>query len=283
MPIGEGSTGDMGLGPTNGEMLSQEFSPEDIQTLLGGVLPEPVSNDRGHSDFSVGASSKNVPTLESQDNDSDRMAARTERKRKLEKKRRSDVNRQFAELQATLRGIESDDPNQVSGLPSYSPSNRVDLIGRTISLLKFMHGERKRLKSDVKDLEDRLERAQKAGEEAAAKAKDAVMAPQAMGNNKVVMMVPMLIGGGNNSAGGGVSMMQPWMPNPMGPPDGNNTGTQAAMPPSWMPSAGTVPWIMAPGTPMIPPGGSGDGKPSEGKKKAPPEAPATQGNLAHCA
>lgn len=124
---------------------------------------------------------------------------RIERKRKLEKQRRSDINRQFALLQDTVASIESSDDisseQLMLGVGTYSPSNRVELIARTIHLLNYLNDSRKKQRSDIEGLQERLEASKKAGEEAAAKAKEKFLSPQVVadssgnGNQMVVMVV----------------------------------------------------------------------------------------------
>jgi len=263
--------------PSQVAMSGHDFTPEDIQALLGGVVPDSVSASDPDPVDSVFTPSSGPPATD----EDTRNQARIERKRKLEKQRRSDVNKQFSELQGALRRLESEDPEEVRGLPAYTPSNRVDLIARTVALLHHLHDNNKRRKAEIADLKQQLERSTQAGEETASKLKDAMMAPQVMGNNKVMMMVPMLIGG-DSTTGAAVPMMQPWMPGfnmgASGSRDGyadpaSTTSSQrpAVMP--WMPPA--MPWVMQPS-----PSAGGTG--TDGKHAASVKEPA-QGNLAHCA
>lgn len=311
--------------PSQIAMTGHDFSPEDIQDLLGGVLSEDDPHPPGyhhHQDHAEApeprtalSNSSNNTNEESDDTTTGtssttalqqqaRALARTERKRKLEKQRRSDVNKQFTELSALLRVIETEAPDQVQGLPAYSPANRVDLIARTVSLLKKLHTSHKKLKVDHQDLEEQLENAKKAGEETAAKLKESIMAPHAMGNNRVMMMVPMLIGSDNTSNGpaGGppaaVPMMQPWMPSPFAMPQsssqpantaaGSSSSSSAAGAMPWMMPQTAMPWMMQPhhmanmmSAMPSPPSASGvstdkgTDSPNSNKKVA--------GNLAHCA
>jgi hypothetical protein len=266
--------------PSHIAMTGHDFSPEDIQALLGGVLPEESLLQETHS--GEGAATSTANTM-----------VRTERKRKLEKQRRSDVNLQFGLLQDTLRLIETEEPEQVHGLPAYSPSNRVDLIARSVALLQNLHTSAKRRKVQIEDLERQLLIAKQAGEDTAAKLKESMMAPQAMGNNKVMMMVPMMIGGEQGAA----TMMQSWMPGFTMPPAlGNTTEHTTATPASQsMNSAASqmqqqmMPYMMPPSAMMQ--GMQGWSMPSmpsgvnanEQKQASSDAAKPLGGNLAHCA
>jgi hypothetical protein len=145
------------------------------------------------------------------------------------------VNKQFHELTALLRRLETEDPDEFNHLPPYSPSNRVELMDRTVRLLSTLYDRNKKRKVQIADLKSRLEASQKAGEETAAKLKEAMMAPQNVGGNRVMMMVPMLInapsaGGGQGGAAAAtvaasaaegpqtVMPFQPWMSSFMGMP-----------------------------------------------------------------
>lgn len=200
------------------------FSPEDIHHLLGDVLGDDDDDDEddGHSDPDNGGNQYSLHNIhhpssgkrqrlmmegdiaEGMGNPSDvsvKAVIRTERKRTREKQRRSDVNKQFQELTALLRRLETEDPDEFSNLPPYSPANRVELMGRTVQLITVLYDRSKKRKGEIADLQQRLEAAQKAGEETAAKLKEAMMAPQNVGQNKVMMMVPMLINTGVGPAG----------------------------------------------------------------------------------
>jgi hypothetical protein len=251
------------------------FSPEDIHHLLGDVLGDEEDDDdedEGHSDqgnnggnhYSLhnihhpnsGKRQRSSALMMEGDMDegignpsnvNDKSVIRTERKRTREKQRRSDVNKQFQELTGLLRRLETEDPDEFSNLPPYSPANRVELMGRTVQLITVLYGRSKKRKLEIADLQQRLEAAQKAGEETAAKLKEAMMAPQNVGGNKVMMMVPMLINTGAAHAGApstgdgsqqqhataafpaasaaAAMSYQPWMSNFMGMP----TEAQAMM------------------------------------------------------
>jgi hypothetical protein len=272
-------------------LADHDFSPEDLNALLGGVLdhhdescPTPFHQESLSSNVASGPSSSRGCTplgnskasdhaqkfgteiVEvgssrlSEDGDDDKVVDRTERKRYREKQRRVDVNKQFVELTACLRQVESEfDSEELrsAALPSvFSPSNRADLLARTVALMNALHQCCKRRKTEVDTLKADLENAKKAGEEAAAKLKESIMAPQNVGGNRVMMMVPMMIG--NDGQTGMMPMMNPWgmnmpqafMPMPSNQTaalnsgdcrnDGMNSGLQGKQPSSDVQSSSTT-------------------------------------------
>ena len=288
------------------------LSPEDIQELLGGVLEDchpsaaDESGEHHHQHYASINDSENNDISSANNNDghipSDvRAAARSERKRSREKQRRSDVNKQFATLTDMLRQIETSHKDlfatPVWTDASFSPTNRVELIARTIHVLQTLEQSHKRQKTAMRDLEQQLEQAKKAGEEAAAKAKESMMAPMPTGQNQVVMMVPMLIGGGAAPTGAAAATPAPMPFMPMAPPPAStNTSAAAAASTSEVPAAAAaagmpaMPWMMPPtmtpwgmamptvtAPPPAPPAST-----EESKQPASSESTTTS-NLAHCA
>ena len=150
--------------------------------------------------------------------DSTKNHARSERKRSREKQRRTDVNKQFGELTEVLKRIESEEQqlqqeralreeqpegtktNQPSRmvLPPFSPTNRVDLIARTIAHLERLSHVTKKQIQEVLKLEEQLKTAQKAGEDMAQKLKDAVFNHQYPQNGTMMMNGMMGNGMGSN-------------------------------------------------------------------------------------
>jgi len=128
---------------------------------------------------------------------------RSERKRSREKQRRSDVNTQFSDLTALLKKIESEDaPSDesrkafISELSTTSANNmnRVDLIGKTISVLNRIHNENSKRKRTIDELNEELKVTKKRADEATTKLQQQQSQPS--GNVKsdhVMMMVPMMI------------------------------------------------------------------------------------------
>lgn len=143
--------------------------------------------------------------------------ARSERKRSREKQRRSDVNKQFSDLTHLLQRIDAEDVNAddlnngaTCNRVTFNPSNRVDLIARTIVLLERLHEANKRRKIEISSLQQQLDEAKKAGEDTAAKLKEAMLAPAGQPTNKpVMMMVPMMMS--SDSSGAPVPVMNPFM------------------------------------------------------------------------
>ncbi|VEU41635.1 unnamed protein product [Pseudo-nitzschia multistriata] len=116
---------------------------------------------------------------------------RSERKRSREKQRRNDVNRQFAELTEVLKNIEreaqemgrNDDAyGSVSTMmaiaASTGPTNRVDLIARTIVHLERLNRTAKKQRLEISSLQEQLERTKKSGEDMAEKLKDVMFNQQ---------------------------------------------------------------------------------------------------------
>lgn len=116
---------------------------------------------------------------------------RSERKRSREKQRRTDVNKQFAELTEVLKMIEREAQEQELKEDSYAsvstmiaiaastgPTNRVDLIARTIAHLERLNRAAKRQRTEIRALKDELECTKKAGEEMAEKLKDMMFSQQ---------------------------------------------------------------------------------------------------------
>lgn len=288
--------------PSHIAMTGHDFSPEDLQDLLGGVLGDPHPGDSSADLHSLGGAHSDLGD--------DKAVARTERKRSREKQRRCDVNRQFSELTAVLRRIEAE-AEELRAPTLYSPNNRADLIARTASLLNQLHESNKRRKQEITQLQEELQQTKKAGEETAAKLKESMMTPQNMGGNKMLMMVPMMIGGdggatpANMGAFGGGQGMSFMMPPP---PEQQSRTSVASYAQSLAPSsdqataAGAMqghPWGMMPPWMMqhmvMPPsfmGGaastvtttSPNGANVGGDQKAASDSSAPVGsNLAHCA
>ena len=100
---------------------------------------------------------------------------RSERKRTREKQRRSDVNSQFSTLTELLQRVEgydlesdvSDDEDDTEtkkrkinsvGVLNVAPSNRVDLIARTISVMDRLHRVNRALRQNVKGLRKQVKK-----------------------------------------------------------------------------------------------------------------------------
>jgi hypothetical protein len=203
--------------------LAGNFSPEDIQELLGAMAGEHQHNlnqhdggdddepaigdhaedtaDDGHDDVKGGHGEDPIFPLEattSSSNTGDKAGdlkeipedskaqARSERKRSREKQRRSDVNKQFNDLTQVLRQIEVEEAEEESSKPrlAFSASNRVDLIARTIIHLERLSKLSKKRKSEIESLQQQLDLAKKAGEDTAQKLKEAMFS-QPVGKQQV--------------------------------------------------------------------------------------------------
>jgi hypothetical protein len=161
--------------------LAGTFSPEDIQELLGAMTGEQLRSqveaestsssavENGTTD-EVGKDDISVP-------DEAKVQARSERKRSREKQRRSDVNTKFADLTQLLRQIESEEAeedNHIMTRLAFNPTNRVDLVARTIMHLERLRDSNKKRVLEVESLQQQLDQAKKAGEETAAKLKETI-------------------------------------------------------------------------------------------------------------
>jgi hypothetical protein len=111
-----------------------------------------------------------------------RARARSERKRSREKQRREDVNKYFADLTQLLRKIESsEDDLEHEGskmakwfsVSANGPSNRVDLIAKTIIVLERTHKTCMERKQKISDLQNQLEEMKKIAEDTATRLKEA--------------------------------------------------------------------------------------------------------------
>jgi hypothetical protein len=165
------------------------FSADDISDLLGSVfdtttIPQQQSMTAAPPVYYHAAQQQPaVPCAQH----------RSERKRSREKQRRTDINRQFQELTSTMKLIELTDQrerygnvgNEAEGdVEEESPEsllstaqqqqNRVELIAKANVWLRRYHQERLNDKDSIRDLQDRLTEAVKAGEETAAKLKEAM-------------------------------------------------------------------------------------------------------------
>jgi len=129
--------------------------------------------------------------------------SRSERKRSREKQRRSDVNTQFAELTTLLKKIEAEDVQNdetrkafITELSTASSNNmnRVDLIGKTISVLNRIHNENRKRKRTIDELNEELKATKKHAEEATSKLQQQQSNPSGdKASNPMMMMVPMMI------------------------------------------------------------------------------------------
>jgi hypothetical protein len=159
--------------------MAGNFSAEDIQELLGAMTEDhhrPATCE-SHSASSVASVERPAEGAvdETCIGDGVKVEARSERKRSREKQRRTDVNKQFADLTIVLRQIEAEESEEESKTRlAFSPANRVDLVARTITHLERLRDSNKRRKTELDSLQQQLDQAKKAGEDTAAKLKEAM-------------------------------------------------------------------------------------------------------------
>ena len=133
----------------------------------------------------------NPKTSSSTTTDDDEAQVRSERKRSREKQRRNDVNKQFAELTEILKRIEREEQEigrrddsygslstMMAIAASTGPTNRVDLIARTIVHLERLNRTAKKQKLEFNNLREQLENTKKSGEDMAEKLKDVMFNQQ---------------------------------------------------------------------------------------------------------
>ncbi len=177
----------------------------------------PPSSNSAPSNQQVSESNAGTDFMENPDLSEEKKAQiRSERKRNREKQRRSDVNSQFAALTELLKRVEgydldsdvSDDEdeketkkrkvNPVGGVMNITPSNRVDLIARTIAVMDRLHQVNRSLRQNVKELRKTLSKVKLGNEKST------------NGMNQQGFINGMVGGGmGGNSFGGGMMMMVP--------------------------------------------------------------------------
>jgi hypothetical protein len=159
--------------------LAGTFTPEDINELLGAMGGEhqPKSDVAASIASSSGFEGNDAADLKEDDgmDDGFKVQARSERKRSREKQRRCDVNMQFTDLTKLIRQLEAEEATDLEKARlAFSPTNRVDLIARTIVHLERLRDSNKRHKVEVDSLQQQLDQAKKAGEDTAAKLKEAM-------------------------------------------------------------------------------------------------------------
>jgi len=128
---------------------------------------------------------------------------RSERKRSREKQRRSDVNTQFSDLTTLLKKIEAEDvqgdeirKDFITELSTASSNNmnRVDLIGKTITVLNRIHNDNQKRKRSIDELNEELKVTKKRADEATSKLQQQQSNPSGdKKSDNVMMMVPMMI------------------------------------------------------------------------------------------
>jgi hypothetical protein len=152
---------------------NHNFTDEDLNDILGATLMEDAKA------VEEAPGSTNSGAEDDEEEDSGKVQARSERKRSREKQRRSDVNKQFADLTQLLRRIESEEEGRtVVPMSSASATNRVDLIARTITTMQRTHELCKKRKVEIESLQKQLEESHKMTEDTAARLKEATLYQQ---------------------------------------------------------------------------------------------------------
>jgi len=276
------------VGPQQRLPAPHETARDDVpvsSTVASNTCPPPVPPTISISSHHGGSSSQESGAAIAEVEDDAKAQARSERKRSREKQRRSDVNKQFADLADIIRKIETEDASTrfvgsatSNGLPLASrtgPTNRVDLMARTIHMLEQLHSTNKKHKSQRSSLEKQLEEMKKVAEDTAARLKEATSYQQGP-QKQVVMMVPMMM---TPSADGRVSQM------PTGAPPGAFMQPQPFMNTmSGYPGAATMPgYAMAPqphATPVAAPTTAASAPKPAPSAPAPPVAVAAAPSMA---
>lgn len=238
--------------------MTGNFTEDDIQHLLGVMnsshedsasssspqVPNPMESPAMQAAVQAAAAvclPHSEPVAPNSDTHTEiheeaKALARSERKRSREKQRRLDVNKQFNDLTKLVSQIEQEEREEDPTVfrQSFSATNRADLIARTIAHIERLRDSNKRRKTECANLQQQLQDSQKAGEEIAAKYKEAVcknhgmMMPQQ--SKQVMMMVPMMM-----PANATQGMPQFGMQAPMG------AMSQFMMPQAFMPQPAAAP------------------------------------------
>jgi hypothetical protein len=147
------------------------FSEEEIHDILGAMNSH---DDCSHEEHGCHNDDGHGISADS------RAKARSERKRSREKQRREDVNKHFGDLTQLLRQVEADDDDGSKWIPipTVGPTNRVDLIARTIVVLERVHKVSIKRKQEIEDLNKQLEDMKKIAEDTTARLKEATMYQQ---------------------------------------------------------------------------------------------------------
>ena len=220
-----------------------------------------------------------------------KVQARSERKRNREKQRRTDVNAQFAALTSLLRRVEAEDlesdadteeddddsadPDNkskkrkkcslsvIGALGQGSPSNRVDLIARTITVMDRLHELSAKRRTEVRKLKKQLKTAKTTDEVTDKVTAVPVQVPSAAGAQMMPMNAPSMMMSPGKDGQQPFMMMVPMMMGPDGQPQGG--GMPAAPMPLPMQFMGQQCYPMQP-----PPQGQQVKMPPQGMQMMPP-------------
>lgn len=217
--------------PTVTNSSHPSTSEEDATT--GQTQTVPLENAGGGELFGASAHSASGIKIDDDNLDSNtdlteemKTQIRSERKRTREKQRRSDVNSQFSTLTELLQRVEgydlesdvSDDEDDSEtkkrkinsvGVINVAPSNRVDLIARTIAVMDRLHRVNRSLRQNVKGLRKQVKKFTHVGGGDDLK-KPGMMNSNFMNNGMqgMMMMMPQQMGGMGQSGGSGGDSQQ---------------------------------------------------------------------------
>lgn len=186
------------------------ISDDTVTTTTEKEPSKDVVEDKAQAEPVIATTTKTMSTdgdaSEEEQRDEKKLTAtekaklRSERKRSREKQRRSDVNTQFADLTALLKKIEREDAQQDEERKSFielttssSNMNRVDLIGKTIAVLRRIHNENGKRKRSIDDLSEELKTTKKRADDLNMKLQQQQCQPFGKKSEHVMMMVPMMV------------------------------------------------------------------------------------------
>merc|ERR1719506_2793604 len=208
MPVQPGGGG----GPPSSNSTAAPQPPIDLEAVQAAVA---ATTSSAAAAVASQPGRKNTSTSTTTPQGS-KHAVRSERKRSREKQRREDVNKQFTDLTDVIKKLEADElkihqellkeqedlelleqgstnkrprtagvprpyTSPVCVLPPFSPTNRVDLIARTILHLERLSHVTKKQKTKIASLEEQILVSQQAGEAAARKLKQTTAAQAVTG------------------------------------------------------------------------------------------------------
>jgi hypothetical protein len=149
------------------ETSDTDMSPGEVGSESAQQQHPPRLFRQGSSMSTTASTAATTPGI----SDATRCRARIERKRSREKERRNEVNKQMQELTDVLKCIEDEENNRAAArnskngngtsnprpFPSFSPTNRVELIGRTVAHLERLWELSKEQEVEIKKLQQKLE------------------------------------------------------------------------------------------------------------------------------
>lgn len=220
----------------SGRELTSDASPIPA---LSNAINKPVNNSVATTEQPSASDSENLEEPEDEKLSAAQKARiRSERKRSREKQRRSDVNTQFSDLTALLKKIEAEDVQNDESRQAFmelttssNNMNRVDLIGKTISVLGRIHNDNRKRRLAIEELTEELKVTKKRADEATGKLQLQQAQPsQNKKSDPVMMMVPMMVRPDGTSQSPFMPQSMPYYP--MCPPAGADK-TSGTVPPNY--------------------------------------------------